>query len=75
MNTSFHRVRRALTLTSHVTEVQPNVYMAVVQDAQARLLWQSVPLPSYSLAEYLGWFHMSLLADRYQETGDLIDPE
>lgn len=67
------RRRVQITLTSHVTEVRPNVYLAVVQDAEARVHWQSVPVTSYTVAEYLGWFHMSLLASRLQEFGDNPD--
>lgn len=75
LNTSLNRRRVAVTLSAHVSEVRPGVYVAVVQDAQARLLWQSVPVLSYSVAEYLGWFHMALLATRLQEDGADVDDE
>ena len=68
---SLHRVRHAITLSAHVSEVNPGVYVASVQDAHARLLWQSVPVTSYSVAEYLGWFHMAALATRLQDGDDL----
>lgn len=73
MRTTLTRRRVEITLSSHVVEVRPGVYMATVQDSEARLRWQSVPVTSYSLAEYLGWFHMSLLASRLQQFGDNPD--
>jgi hypothetical protein len=73
MRPTLHRRRVQIVLSAHVFERERGVFIAVVQDAEAHHLWHSIPLPSYSIAEYLGMIHMAALATRLQEFGDQPD--